>query len=371
MAVDPSEMTIVDGATLFPATPDGVQGLRQVCGVFDRTGRRVDGSDVAGRMGVLTLPGPVPAGTRPLRRGTWLYAGVDYHHFGHGLIFGLSRLWALDHVAVDGIVFLARGAPMQTRAGCGRHISALMNLLGIELPVVTVGLPEEVERLVVPPQGIGTDPELFPGLPAFRDFIRRRLGPPAGQRGTRDIHVSRTGLGRGKAGWLHEDRLEAYLRAEGYETFHPQVHSLSEQVETYASARRLIGIDGSALHLAAFALPEEAKFAALARRRGYADDFATQARSFAGADAHALHPITRSHAPERSFRDGTLWMRQVCEVDFPRLQGTLARAGFIASGNGWTNPTDGRTARRLARISRAMPSPLKPIPEALKSREPC
>jgi len=66
---------------------------------------------------------------------------------------------------------------------------------------------------------------------------------------------------------MGEKLFEAYLTSQGYQIFHPQRYSLSEQLTVYSEAEKLIFCDGAALH-ACILLPDlRAQVAVICRRR--------------------------------------------------------------------------------------------------------
>ncbi|MFO6465540.1 glycosyltransferase family 61 protein [Jannaschia sp. KMU-145] len=364
-----SDLLILDDARLRPTQPGEGRGMRQVAGVFDRDGARVALAEMRARIGALTLPGAAPGGDLPRRTGRWLYGGIAYGHFGHALIFSLARLWALERTDVDGILFLARDDRGETRPGATAHVETLLTWLGIECPVITVGAPETVERLVVPAQGVSTAADLFAGTPAWRDFMAARLARIDGAPERPDLYISRTGMAPGKAGLLFEDRLEGYMAAQGYAVFHPQTRSLSDQVASYRAARRIVGVDGSALHLAAMAAGPGTRMAILARRAFFADAFASQARAF-GAEATAIDAVRRAHAPAARIAEGSAMFHMLAELDFPAAEGALRAAGFLDAAGGWSDPVPRRLARRVARVGRARGTPYLPVPDATLRHDP-
>lgn len=365
---------VVTDAILRPSQPGEKRGMRQRCGVFDQQRQAVGKARISARLGALSLPCTCPdPRALPRRMGRWLYGGVGYYHFGHALIFSTSRLWALDHLdePVDGILFIDRDTGGQTRTGTTRHLERQMQMLGIDLPVWTVAEPEVVEELVVPAQGISTDDALFAGLPEYRDYIRGVIAhiPDADATHPR-VYISRRKLGIEKPGLMFEDRLESYLEAAGYMIFHPQEHPLETQISLYKGASHIIGVDGSAMHLAAFTAQPSAKVAVLARRAFYAEAFAEQVRAFSGAEGHAITAYDTVYAPEPALRDGTLWFRTLCQTRFPALGAHLTDLGFVDDAAHWKTPIRRRIDRRLARAERRLKQKLVPVPEALRAKEP-
>lgn len=359
----------VPGAILRPSRPDERRGIAQVYGVFSAEGRPVERAGHLSHSGDLMVPAPCPdAAGLPLRPGRWLFGGIGMHHFGHALIFSTARLWALDHLESppEGILFLERAGtsaapPRPTRPGTTRHLQAVLAFLGVDLPVWTVARDERIEELVVPPPGISTDERLFSGTPDHRRFVRRRIEAIPASGAHERVYVSRSRLGAHKGGLLFEDRLEAALAEEGYHIFHPQDHPLEAQIALYRGARRIIGVDGSAMHLVAFAADPRARVAILARRDHFAPALAAQVAAFSGASAVALTSFTRAYAPASALDAGLEWYQALCPTDFPRLGADLAAAGFLDHRPDWKNPSGTRLQRRLDRIAARLGQPMVPI----------
>ncbi|MBL9051112.1 MAG: glycosyltransferase family 61 protein [Tabrizicola sp.] len=354
-------LEVVKDAILRATRPGEKGDFAQVCRVFGPDRRPVALSDTIARPGRLSLsaPCPDPAGL-PLRSGRWLFGGIGFLHFGHALIFSTARLWALDHMkgAVDGILYFDRSTRHGTRSGTSRHVEAILALLGIDLPVVTVGQDERVEELVVAEAGISTSADLFAGTEGFRAFIRRRLCPapgsvPSAHVPETHLYVSRLKLGYAKTGLMFEDRIETLMAAAGYQVFYPERSSLEDQVALYRRAARIVGVDGSALHLAAFAAPASAQVAILGRRPYFPEALAGQFRAFSGASACVLRPPTQIFRPPGHVETSDAWTASYSLPDFPSLERALADAGFLAAARGgWTNPTQEELDARIRLISR-------------------
>ena len=349
-----ANLRVVSDALLRPSQLGDIKGLRQRCGVFDTAGQPVNEAVVRGRMGRLSLSCK-PLETTAVRSGRWLYAGIGYRHFGHALIFSTARLWALAQggPALDGILFLDRGAGRDTRPGTSTALTPILATLGVDLPIWTVATPERVETLVVPDQGLSTSDALITGTPEYRGYIRDVIATkPAAPEGATHLYISRSKMGFHKSGLMFEDRLEAYLAAAGYTIFHPQDHPLEIQIGVYKAASRIIGIDGSALHLAGFAARKDARIAIIARRPDYADALAAQARAFSGATAHPIWAYDRLYVPAHLTRQGTAWASTLCSPDFATLGTALATHGYLDQDPHWARPSPKRLTRRLARTER-------------------
>lgn len=352
----------VQGAILRATRPGEKGPIAQICAVFGPDGRAVETARTTARELTISLPCACPKPTGlPLRRGRWLFGGIGFHHFGHALIFSTARLWALDQDCgpLDGILFFDRDTSLGTRPGTTKNLTAILEVLGIGLPVVTVGQDERVETLMVPDEGISTTEALFDGTEVFRRFLRHRIDRGPAPEGHPDLYVSRTKLGLHRAGLMFEDLIESQLAAAGYHVFHPQRASLAEQVAAYRAARRIIGVDGSAMHLVAFAARPDARVAVLGRRPYYAKAIASQIRHLSGgAEAVALDTTREIHVQATFARSAYPWLWTYALPDLPGLGNGLAAAGFLPGAPDWGQPDTKTLTERLALIARRVQSPL-------------
>ena len=365
----------VDHAILRPPGAEDMNGLRQACGVFRADGSAVDAARTLSLEGELTMPVPCPPRPTQLRAGAWLFGGLLYHHFGHALIYSAARLWAVrrlleDGVALRGVVFHRRYTDDPAASPIlPRNAEAIFAVFGPDVPLTAAGAIEQVETLYVPSQGISTTRELFLGLPEQRRFYRDCAAkiPPNAER--RDIYVSRT-----KTGWkgnhLFEREIERALAEAGYLIYHPQSHDLAHQIATYRSARRLIAVDGSALHVVATAVPPEAKVAVITRREFFAWAIADQIRAFAGCETHVIEAHGDVYAFSRGMGRPASWSKTQVTTDFARLGTALVAAGFLARAPDWQLPSPDDLAARLAEAAAKIGDPLVPVPDHLRPKEP-
>ncbi len=329
-----SQILTIKDAVLRTTRPGEKRAFQQVCGVFTAERDLVAEAQTTTHVGGACLPCRFPAYSLvgcSRRPGRWLFGGIGFHHFGHALIYSTARLWALDQLSTppDGILYLDRGTDGLTRPGTTRNLQDLLTLLAIDVPVVTVGADEAVEELLVPDEGVSTAAQLFDGIETYRRFIRSRLAAVGGRGSHPDVFISRSGLGLRREGMMFEDRIEALLAAAGYHIFHPERASLAEQIATYRGARRIIGVDGSALHMVAFACEPSARVAVLGRRPFYPQAMASQIRSFSGAETISLAPWTQVFVRSDGVTAPDPWFWTHCLPELPELGRALAQAGFM------------------------------------------
>lgn len=232
----------VSDATVWPAGP---MKRIPICGVTHADGR--DCPEAAIYRGDTRMMAPVPAASLPPPQarlaGTHLWGGQVFAHFGHFLTETIPRLWATRSSDAQSVIFIGKHEGLRQFSGWQLRF---LELLGLDMPVTFVTEPTRVERLLVPGQGFGLG-RIARGTPEFRAYIaqlRKTVRPAGAER----IYISRTRTGK-KGRVLNEFSIEQNLIAQGYVAYHPQLHSLDEQLSQYMAATHVIGLDSSAFHL--------------------------------------------------------------------------------------------------------------------------
>ena len=262
--------------------------------------------------------------------GAHMFAGHMRGHFGHFLVESTARLWALETLSgkIDSILYLPyRGSVTQARRAI-KGMKDFFRLLDISVPVQTFGSAIKVERLYVPELGFGWQ-ERYAGSPAYRKFMRERLGANVAPEGGELLYISRANLNPKRGGVFGETILEENLARMGYEIFHPERHPIEVQIARYKAARRIVALDGSALHLAAFFMREGGKVAIILRRsKANSADYALQYRSFCNIDPDVIDVIRNDWVSGDVARSD---YRSVGELDFAELFARLKWFGYIPS----------------------------------------
>jgi capsular polysaccharide biosynthesis protein len=240
MTAPPPGLRLVRDALVLPVEPGCRPGHAFAMGIRDAAGAPVpegaflrEGRDLA----------DAPA-RRPVRRigGRHIYAGVLFQHFGHALVEGLSRAWALRDAAHRDLppLWLRRGdrvaAPMR----------GLLGLLGLGAPAAAAVVTEPVlvEELLVPAQGAEFGGGMHPVQAAALGAMA--YGPV---RAGRRVWLSRRALPAHLARVEGEAAVEAALAAAGWEVLAPETLPLPAQLTALAGAERIAGFMGSAFHL--------------------------------------------------------------------------------------------------------------------------
>ncbi|MCJ8138979.1 glycosyltransferase family 61 protein [Falsirhodobacter halotolerans] len=267
--------------------------------------------------------GTCPSAAQPLA-GRHLWGGTLFFHFGHFLAESLQRLWGAADSGAQSILFTPerlRGKRPDQLAGYQKQI---LERLGITLPVRIVYDPLQVEDLIIPGPGFGLG-VMATGTPEFRDFARRLdPGPAAG--GAKKLYISRTALHKKTGSVLAEQALERMLAAEGFAIYHPQRHSIADQLATFRNATHLLGPDGSAFHLAGFITQPHQTFTLIKRRS--AKEYITFFDQLvgAGADVAVIDAVAADWIrPGKTKADDMSWG----ELDFAALSVALLERGLI------------------------------------------
>lgn len=340
------EMRCVAPALVVPAFE---QDMVQPAGVFDAKGDYVHEA-VLWRSRALMVEPSRPAPVEHLA-GRWLWGGVLLNHFGHFLVETLGRLWGLDAGPADGVVFLSKRDAEEEGdlVELSEFHRRFFGLLGIDLPIRILTRPTEVEVLHVPGQGFGIG-AIAAGTPEFRAYIHRHFAMNIAPEGPEDLYISRSGLSAARGGVLQEERIEALLAAQGYAIFHPQRHPIEVQIATYKAARRVVALDGSALHLFAMVARPDQRVAVIKRRdSGASDSILAHLSAFSGRVPEVIDVIKQDWVrSDRKRADRT----SVGELDFVALAQALAERGFLDEILRVSNLTERQAQRAITQMER-------------------
>ncbi|MCX8508880.1 MAG: glycosyltransferase family 61 protein, partial [Rhodobacteraceae bacterium] len=185
-----------------------------------------------------------------------------------------------------------------------------------------------------------------------------------------DIYVSRCKTGPSKGNHILEMVIERGMEAAGYRIFYPEEHTLAEQIATYARARRLVGVDGSAFHVAATALAPTARVALIARRAYYAGALARQVTAFSGAFATEIRAYSEVYAREAGVGKPGEWYKTLVLTDFEKLAEGLITHGFLDRHPGWRLPARPRIDSRLGRWGTRLGMKFVRVPDEILRTEP-
>ncbi|QJW85832.1 glycosyltransferase family 61 protein [Ramlibacter terrae] len=220
-------------------------------------GRRAGAGGAAHHHGQAEAPLPAPAGARAGVRGDvhlWRHPEPELRALPDRR---LARLWyAKAHPDLP-IVWHARGpslSPMQL---------AILDVLGIANPHLFVHAPSRFARMVFPIPGCSLGTAMLPEHGAFLGAVEPAPVVPG-----KKTYLSRGKLGSGRGSSEDDTRLEALLRAHGFGIYHPELHSIREQLAAISSSELVLGIEGSALHSPVLLkAPIATRFIAIGRHR--------------------------------------------------------------------------------------------------------
>ena len=359
-------IALIEGALVVPPAKGLGNQSVQRSGVLTPEGKLVEEGVTWRGLNPVTVAPAMPTGEIAELKGTWMFLGPLFGHFGHFLVESICRIWAFDGLRdkIDGVIYVPK---FQNRPDHVANVyRPFLQALGVTAPMLNLEDPTRVERLYVPAQGFGMF-QMIEGAPEYRDFVRRFAGKTIEPKGAEKIYISRSALPAIRGSVLGEKKLEAWLEAEGYETFHPQKHKHDVQIAAYRAARQIVGVDCSPLHLLALVGDKDQKTGIVARRDGDLDQyFARQIRAFQGAEATPMNFLVRNWIEADATRPSrTSWG----EVDFTALHGALLAAGLISNPTPWPRLTEDEIAEEVARIGAGAQTTFKPY-EGPKGKAP-
>ncbi len=217
-------------------------------------------------------------GTVETLSGTFFFLGQAHIHFGHFLLEGLSRLWALDLLppALRNEVRFLVYEPYLTP-----FARSFLARLGIgEDRVVFAPPAARVENLIVPDIALRTHRWVRPHMLPVWDRI---AGPPVAA-GHPKVFLSRP------PGSLRDvenlQAVEDVFRARDYHVVYPEQLSLAEQIDLVRSARSIASFAGSQMYLCAFQATPGDNLVIAPRNFFLADDI-----MIAGLRGHGLRVV--------------------------------------------------------------------------------
>ena len=187
--------------------------------------------------------------------GRYLYAGPVWGHFGHALVDGFHRLWALgEH---EGIVFAGvRGVGrVRTEADLDAwvipaFVEDIMQAIGIRpTRVMLLRRPEVFERLDVPAPGAYLNGDIQPFYrPHLVRYQRAVEGSVEQLTAPKRVYYSRRHL-LTRGGILGSYSFESALVANGFTVVRPEELPIVEQFAYILKSEQLVFDEGSSIHL--------------------------------------------------------------------------------------------------------------------------
>jgi hypothetical protein len=193
------------------------------------------------------------------------------------------------------------------------------------------------------------------GSAAYKRFMRGRVAAGVAPNGPERIYISRAALPDQRGGVFGEELIEVLMTANGYHVYYPEQHDIPAQLATYRAARKVVALDGSALHMAAYALPDGAEVAMIRRRSsGPLDAITMHLSAFADARVQEVSVLRDDWVADDH---GRVDYRSIGELDLAALEDRLAASGFIARGIGLAPLEPAEIARRIEAMRRG---PMRP-----------
>ena len=193
-----------------------------------------------------------------VQSGTAIYLGLPHGSWGHFLTQGLSRVWyALLHPELPVVWDCRRLRPYQQE---------VLDLIGMKNQQHFITEPVVFENVIFPFPGVCIGDFVLKG---FTDSIGRV--PAANRVPGKKTFLSRSGLDTASGGLQGRTDAELDRLAEryGFALFHPEQHSIKEQLDEISSSETVLAVEGSALHSVLLLRdPLDTTFWALSRHRG-------------------------------------------------------------------------------------------------------
>jgi capsular polysaccharide biosynthesis protein len=165
-----------------------------------------------------------------------IYAGHIIDQFGHFILDSLSRLWFAKQRPDLPMVWMNSG-PYKG------YQKEILDLVGIHNSALFLEKPARFRTIHVPDTGFTQD---FPYPKHFDDFLSQV--EPAEIVPGRRCWLSRSKLAARNGRVLGEEIIEREAGREGWIIYHPEQHSVTDQLEFLSSCEDIAGWSGSAFH---------------------------------------------------------------------------------------------------------------------------
>lgn len=175
-----------------------------------------------------------------------LYAGILINHFGHFLVEGLSRLWYWCE-NIDNNLHIAFLMPKKQTIF--PQFWEFMDMLGIDRNKVHIIKDiTRFKKIYVPSQAHILDTSYNDKFTVPYKYITSKLP----DKNKEKYYLSRSKF-KGGTLCLGEYLFENIYKNNGYKIVYPERLSLKEQITIIKNASELVGISGTAMHMALFA----------------------------------------------------------------------------------------------------------------------
>lgn len=178
-----------------------------------------------------------------------VYLGGSYmfSHFGHFLVEGLARTWALldkKYNKLKVVIFY------ETKQKLPSFVRLMLNALGIpDENILVIYKTTKFSRVFVPIQAMNGHLYILPIMNKVFDKISSNM-PNANYERYDKIYLSRSRMNDGRT--FGENQVENIFRKNGYEVIYPETLPLEQQIYLAKNCKEMAGTAGTALHLAMF-----------------------------------------------------------------------------------------------------------------------
>ncbi|GLJ61134.1 hypothetical protein GCM10017576_12630 [Microbacterium barkeri] len=261
--MEPLSARVVSDAVVSPVVVREDRPGELLMGVFDASGRYVDGTVTDRRSGLRGSPIPheLLVDVEDADVPEAIYAGDLHMHFGHFLLESLARLSAASAAPDVPIVWTA-AQTWGDRESFRPWQREILDILGVRNPIRFITRPTRFRMLHVPEIGYRYDDWIHPD---HARFLAQHRGPSA-EPGRR-LWLSRGAIESGIRD-LGSDAAERHLRAAGWTVVNPERMSVREQLDQISRAEVIGGEEGSAFHAILLLADVGARRFEVVRRRG-------------------------------------------------------------------------------------------------------
>lgn len=170
-----------------------------------------------------------------------------FSHFGHFLVEGLARTWALldkKYNKLKVVIFY------ETKQKLPSFVRKMLNALGVpDENILVIYKTTKFSRVFVPVQAINGHIYMLPIMNKVFDKISANMSET--HYDTYDkIYLSRSRMNDGRT--FGEKQIENIFRKNGYEVIYPETLPLEQQIFLANNCKEMAGTAGTALHLAMF-----------------------------------------------------------------------------------------------------------------------
>jgi len=181
-----------------------------------------------------------------------LYLGCGYVwvHFGHFLVEGLARTWALTYAKYKNMKVVVAYDKNQTMPS---FVRKFLNALNVpDENIIVINKSTRFKKVFIPAQAMNIGMYMLPIMNKVFNKIATSLANKKFK--TYDkIYLSRSAMNDGRT--FGEKQVEKVFAKNGYKIIYPETLPLGNQITLAANCKEMAGTAGSALHLSLFMKP--------------------------------------------------------------------------------------------------------------------